>query len=174
MRRVLLTLAVLLLLGSVVQSQNVSSPLPVQDAATSATGSAVPAKAHYIAGNASGNLLGAIFCDQNKAVSISTAATTVVIALTAGKTTYICSWDFFAAGADNVAFVYGTGTTCGTGTTAIIGGTTAATGYNFTAQTGISKTLPTGTAIKEASANDTCIITSAAVQLSGSIQYAQF
>jgi hypothetical protein len=146
----------------------------------SATGSAVPSAARYMAGAASGAagaplLTGVVLCDQFKAVNIVTAATTVVIPLVASKTTYICGWHLFSAGIDNVALVFGTGASCATGIAGIAGGTTAATGYNFTAQTGIVVQLPMGSPVKETTvAADTCIITSGAVQLSGMISYAQF
>ncbi len=142
---------------------------------TTANGSAVAGNPVQIAGNASGNVTRIISCDKFVAVNINTASTAKPIPLVAGQTTYLCGWHLFSAGTNNVAMVYGTGTNCGTGTLAILGGTTAATGYNFTAQTGIVVQLPMGSPAKEtAAANDTCIITSAAVQLSGMISYTQF
>jgi hypothetical protein len=142
---------------------------------TTAAGSAAAGNPEQIAGNASGNVTRVVICDNFKAVNISTATTTVVIALVASKTTYICGWHLFSAGADNVALVFGTGASCATGITGVAGGTTAATGYNFTAQTGVVVQLPMGSPVRQTTvAADTCIITSAAVQLSGMISYTQF
>ena len=142
---------------------------------TTAAGSAVAGNPVQLAGEASGNVTRVIICDKFAAVNISTATTTKIIPLVSGQTTYLCGWHFYSGGTNNVALVYGTGTNCGTGTLGITGGTTAATGYNFLAQSNVSVQLPAGSPVKEtAAANDTCIITSAAVQLSGVISYTQF
>jgi len=141
-------------------------------AAGSAVGGGFPVQ---VAGEASGNVTRFVICDNFKPINISTATTTIIIPLVAAKTTYICGWHLYAAGADSVALVYGTGTTCGTGTLGIAGGTTAATGYSMIAQSNVTVQVPTGSPVKETvAANDTCIITSAAVQLSGIISYTQF
>ena len=142
---------------------------------TTAAGSAVAGNPVQLAGEASGNVTRVIICDKFAAVSINTATTTKIIPLVSGQTTYLCGWNFYSGGTNNVALVYGTGTNCGTGTLGITGGTTAATGYNFLAQSNVSVQLPAGSPVKETTAaNDTCIITSAAVQLSGMISFTQF
>lgn len=107
-------------------------------------------------------------------VNMVTATTTRIVAPTAAKKTYICSIFLFAAGTDNVGIIEGTGGTCGTGTAGVIGGATAVTGLQLTAQTGF--TLGNGASFVAATAGtnvDFCLITSAAVQLSGVVTWVQ-
>jgi hypothetical protein len=141
-----------------------------------ATAAAVPVNALYVGGNGSGNLTGIVACDNSAVISMSTATTTQMIAISgsAGRT-YICSVDLVAAGADNVTLISGSGTNCASNVAAIIGGTTAATGWNFAANGGLAKGSGLGMIYKTATTNnEVCVVTSAAVQLSGSITYTQF
>jgi hypothetical protein len=102
------------------------------------------------------------------AINISTAVTTQLITASGSTTTYITHLDVEAAGTGNITFEYGTGTLCGTGTVAMTGP------YNLTAQSGlvlgnggypVLKPVPSG--------NNVCAVTTAAVQMSGSILAAQ-
>ncbi len=82
-----------------------------------ATGSAVPAGAVYGAGNGSGNLKGYINCDNTYVNNgLASSGSTQAVALSSGKSIYIC--DFFVNTASttavNVKLVYGTGTNCAT------------------------------------------------------------
>jgi len=107
-------------------------------------------------------------------INISTATTTRIIAPASAKKTYICGIALFAAGADNVGVVEGTGGTCGTGTAGIIGGTTAASGVNLTANQGFILQNTGQAQLATAGTNvDLCLITSAAVQLSGHVSWVQ-
>lgn len=58
-------------------------------------------------------------------INISTATTTQILALSAGKAIYVCNGMVTIAGsattAGSILFEYGTGASCGTGTTAITG-----------------------------------------------------
>ena len=58
-------------------------------------------------------------------ISIASATTTQLLALAAGKAIYVCSATITIAGsattAGSIVFEYGTGASCGTGTTAITG-----------------------------------------------------
>lgn len=103
-------------------------------------------------------------------IDIAAAATTVLVAGTSAKKTYICGMMLFSAGTTNVGIVEGSGTTCGTSTLGLIGGNTAAKGPNLTAQAGFNSP-PTGYRIAgtTVNANDICLINSAAVQVSGYI-----
>ncbi len=102
---------------------------------------------------------------------IVTATTTLVITGVSGRHIRICHINMVSAGTQNVGIISGTGSTCGTGTGAIVG-TTAGTGYNWTAQTGISVGSGIGTVMRTVAAGDSiCFITSAGVQLSGVIAY---
>lgn len=142
-----------------------------------ATGAAPPANAILHAGLGSGAtggfLVAAAYGDSFANINIVTATTTLLITGVSGRHVRIAAFSLITAGANNVAFISGTGATCGTGTTGMTGGTTAATGYNFAANGGIVQ----GTGIGEinrtnATGDSVCIVTSAAVQLSGRVSYA--
>lgn len=124
----------------------------------------------------SGNLFGIIACDNHAAVNINTATTTQIIAISGtGGRTYICAIDLVTAGANNVALVSGSGTNCASNLAGLAGGTTAATGWNFAANGGLTKGTGLGMIWKTVTTNnEICLVTSAAVQLSGSITYTQF
>lgn len=149
---------------------------PVSDTSTGATDSAVPSRSQYVGGNSSGNLTGIIACDQSTPINMSTATTTQIIAISGtGGRTYICSIDLVTAGANNVTLISGSGTNCASNVAAIIGGTTAASGWNFAANGGLAKGSGLGMIYKTATTNnEVCVVTSAAVQLSGSITWTQF
>jgi hypothetical protein len=99
--------------------------------------------------------------------NISTATTTQIIPLSGSTVTYVSFFYMQAGGADNVTVEYGTGSSCGTGTTTI-GGT-----LNFGANGGVVGgagfapvlIIPAGQAL--------CFLTSAAQQLSGWVTYVQ-
>src|SRR5215469_9221726 len=106
---------------------------------------------------------------------ISITTTTQIISGTVGKQTYLCSINLIAGAPDNVALVEGTGTICGTGTAGIAGGTTAATGWNFAANGGL--TLGNGfsmVARTATAADNVCLMVSSGAQVSGSVIWAQF
>ena len=106
-------------------------------------------------------------------VAISQTASTKLITGVAGSKIYVCHFHIVTTLANNVAIVEGTGSTCGTGTAGVAGGTTAATGWNLPAN-GI---LPLGNgaaAIMQADAasgDDVCLLQSAATQVSGTLIY---
>jgi hypothetical protein len=106
--------------------------------------------------------------DASAAINVSTATTTQLVALSSGKKIYVGALDVIAAGTGNVTFVYGTGTNCGTGTTSLTGA------YNLTAQAGIAKGNGLGAVLVVPASNALCVTTSAAVQMSGSVAYAQY
>jgi len=141
-----------------------------------ATGAAPPANVIYVGGLGSGatggDLLGVPISDTYKAINISTATTTLLITGVASRQVRIGAIHFIAAGADNVALVEGTGATCGTGTAGMAGGTTSGSGYNLVANQGYTFGSGLGTVISTVTAGDSvCAVTSAAVQLSGGIEY---
>jgi hypothetical protein len=70
---------------------------------------------------------------------INLTASGQVIAGTSAKKTYICSFDLVSATAQNIALVEGTGSTCATNIYGLVGGTTAATGWNLAANGGLTK-----------------------------------
>ena len=100
-------------------------------------------------------------------INISTATTTKVITGITERWTYITSFNVIAGGSGNFQLVYGTDSTCGTGQVALTGA------YNLTAQAGLVVGSGIAPALVIPTGNDVCVITSAAVQMSGSIAYAQ-
>jgi hypothetical protein len=71
--------------------------------------------------SSAGNAVNDFFCDNSAAVSISGSGLTQIVALTSGKQIRVCHLDFSAGAASNFTIEYGTGSACGTGTTAISG-----------------------------------------------------
>jgi hypothetical protein len=105
-------------------------------------------------------------------VSITSATTTRVIAPSASNKVYICRM-FLNANADgDVGVVEGTGGTCGTGTAALIGGTTAANGLQLASKGGV-QLLNGGRTVKTTAGTnvDVCLITADAGPLTGTINY---
>lgn len=151
-----------------------------------ATGSAVPANAQYngvLDASGGTNLLGLAGdpCQTSVKttvpVTLATAAVKVIVTGVSAKKIYVCAYELQNNAADSVAvFEATTGTTCATSAVAVVGaGTsvaTAATGYNFAANGGISRGTG-GFQVLQTSvnANDLCIAQSAATQLTGSITY---
>jgi hypothetical protein len=106
---------------------------------------------------------------------ITTATTTRIVAPSASNKTYACMFFTKASAADNVAVVEGTGGTCGTGTAAVLGGTTTANGLVYTAGDGLL--LQAGgkvAAMQTAGTNvDLCLITSTTGPLIYAIKFVQ-
>lgn len=105
---------------------------------------------------------------NSQPINISTATTTKVITANSARATFLTSWDVMNGGTGNLTWVYGSGTNCGTGTTAMTGP------YPLIAQAGISKGVGVGPVLFAPKAKDVCIITDANVQHSGSFSYVQF
>jgi hypothetical protein len=147
-----------------------------------AAGAAPPGEYNAIAGvtsGATGGFLGGIpVCTDNFPVNISTATTTLAITGVSGRHVYICSINLVTAAANGVALIAGTGATCGTSTAGLVGGTTGATGWQFAANGGLAQGTGLGSIISTVSVGATgdsvCIVTSAATQLSGAINFAIF
>lgn len=114
------------------------------------------------------NCLPAVQASNSVAISISTATTTQLIALSSGKNIFVSSWNVISGGTGNFTLVYGTGTNCGTGTTSLTGA------YPLIAQAGISVGSGLGITLVVPRGNALCATTSAAVQMSGSVSYVQF
>lgn len=140
----------------------------VPAAGQGATASAVPAGATLAGARSGANLVPLIQADASAGFGISTATTTQIVALSGSTKIYVTSFDVIAGGTGNVSFVYGTGSNCGTGTTALTGV------YPLTAQAGIAKGSGLGPVLVVPAGNALCVTTSAAVQMSGSVSYTQF
>jgi hypothetical protein len=116
---------------------------------------------------------------NTKVTPFSLASTTSLklASQVSAKQVYICAIDIVAGAAVNVALIEGTKVTtdCDTATAGMAGGTTAATGWNFAANGGMTKGNGTGIAFRTATVNhDVCLLASTSAQLSGSITWAQF
>lgn len=116
-------------------------------------------------------------CQHNTKVfvALNGTANATIITGTASKKIYVCSLNLLSATTQNLNIISGTVTTCGTGSTAILGlagGTTAATGWNFVANGGISMGSG-GFAIAQVqnNADNLCIVTSSTGQYSGGLSY---
>jgi hypothetical protein len=106
--------------------------------------------------------------DKSAPINISTAVTTQLVAASGLRPIYVTHFDVIAGGTGNITFEYGTGTNCGTGTTALTGA------YPLVAQAGISAGNGLGPVLAVPPGNALCVLTSAVVQMSGSVAYAQF
>lgn len=144
-----------------------------------ATGSAPPSGAEFtggIASGATGGLLqGLTICDQW--VDINVTASAQLITGVSGRKVYFCSGNIqMNGGANTVAFVSGTGTTCATGTTTIPGfqgSTTAANGYSYAANSGQSFGGGiTPFARSTNNADNICILVGSATRVVGGLNYA--
>lgn len=120
-------------------------------------------------------VLNVLACDSSAPVNIASATTTKIItAGSANSFIYICGFAMVPNSVDNVAIVEGHGTNCGTGTLGMAGGTTAATGFNYGANENGHWGAGQGMILKTTVAgDDVCLITSAAIQLSGAFAYTQ-
>jgi hypothetical protein len=162
--------------GTVAVTQATASNLNARTDTSGATGAAPPARADFVGGLSSGAtggfVIGIPVCDSFKAVSMTSATTTLMVTGVSGRHVRICSVNLVTAIANNVVMISGTGATCGTGTAGIAGGTTAANGWNFAANGGITVGSGIGTVMQTAATGDSvCIITSAAGPLAGTIAY---
>jgi hypothetical protein len=121
-------------------------------------------------------LSGITVCDSSYNVDITTATTTLAITGVSGKHVYICSIILMTNAANSVALIAGTGATCGTSTAGMTGGTTAAEGFNVSANGGFTHGGGLGWVLSTkvsggATGDSVCLVTSAATQLSGQIAY---
>jgi hypothetical protein len=112
-------------------------------------------------------------------VSINQTSSTQYITGTSSKKTYICFFHVNNGGAEGLALVEGTGSTCGTNTFGLAGGATAATGWSFIASGGLViagggyTALGPPDADSHATAANVCLFELATDQVSGQIQYVQ-
>ena len=140
------------------------------------TGAAIPTQAPTVTiGGVSNDA-----CNQlaKLGAPINLTASGQVITGTSGKKTYICSIDLISATAQNIALVEGTGSTCATNIYGLAGGTTAATGWNLSANGGLTKGAGIGTVYSpsgdtNATAANVCLLPSSTGQISGQITYVQ-
>jgi Fe-S cluster assembly iron-binding protein IscA len=105
--------------------------------------------------------------------AISQTASATLVNGVPGKRTFICSLSINARDtAVRVSLLEGTGTTCGTGTTAIIGGTLAS--YGISATGGFHGMSPQITIPTAVAGDNICLIQDAGVNVSGLMTYGQW
>jgi hypothetical protein len=106
-------------------------------------------------------------------VPISVTANTVLMKGTGNARYRICAIFLLSTSAESFSVVEGTGVTCGTGTLAVIGSTTAANGPSLAANGGF--TLGNGAATVASQTgfgNDLCILISGSTLIAGNLVYA--
>jgi hypothetical protein len=118
--------------------------------------------------NTSGTPTSIIQAGASVPINISTATTTQLVAAVTSKAIYVTAWDVIAAGTTNFTFEYGNGSNCASGTTALTGA------YSLVAQFGAAKGSGLGPVLVVPAGNALCAVSSAAVQVSGSLAYTQF
>lgn len=101
-------------------------------------------------------------------IAITTAANTKLVTAVSGKAVYITNYLIVANGTGNFQLVYGTGTNCATGQTALTGALNLVAGSIVSTGNGMAPIIVVPQSV------DVCAVTSAAVNMSGSIAYAQF
>jgi hypothetical protein len=163
--------------GQQTAANSISVTLDTDNDFVAADGAAPPTGRAAVGGLTSGATAGLMesltVASEFANVNVSTATTTLLITGVSGRHVRISAISMVTAGANNVALISGTGATCGTGTTGMTGGTTAASGYNFAANGGLTQGTGSGEINRTNSTGDSvCVITSAATQLSGRISFA--
>ena len=105
-------------------------------------------------------------------INTSTAVTTQLVPAVNGQGIYVTSFNFVMAASQTVQFEYGSGATCGTGTTILTGayaaGALAELAISSGSGVGLILAVPAA-----ATGNALCMVTSAATQVSGSVSYTQ-
>lgn len=107
-----------------------------------------------------------ITCDQSAAVSISGSGETQIVAASSGKSVRICSLDFANSAVSNFTIEEGTGTNCGTSTTALTGTYQNVLTY--------SKDYGSRSPLVGGSGDAICLNFASSVTAGGSVVYAQF
>lgn len=105
-------------------------------------------------------------CTNSAIYDAATNGSTRLVTGTSTSRVFVCGFDFFSGGTVNVKLVYGTGGTCGSGTTSIT------PAFQFLAQTGLvdPSTYWRGLTVVPLS-NDLCINTSAGVAVQAIVYY---
>jgi hypothetical protein len=143
-----------------------------------ASGQAIPATAAGTCLGAGGATTADPCSGAKSFATISQTTSTQVITGTAAKKTYVCSYFWSGADAENISLVEGTGSVCATNIYALVGSTTAGAGNNFTAGSGVAQgngggTVAFGSADANATAANVCLLQSGSGRVAGVIGYVQ-
>ena len=128
--------------------------------ATNTTNAGAPSVAQDSTGNVK-----IIQASASAAVTISTATTTQMIALTSSKKIFVTSFNLLASGTTTATWVTGTGTNCGTGQTSLTGA------YDLAAQAGLAVGGGLGPVLVVPAGQALCLTNSAAIKVTGSVAY---
>lgn len=111
----------------------------------------------------------------NFSVPVSSASSVQIItAANSNMIVHVCSAWFGSIGGSDFSMVEGTGTTCGTNTKAMVGGTTAATGMGLAADGTTNDGGGVGSILETVVPGDNvCLIVSGTGPLSGVVSYSQ-
>lgn len=95
------------------------------------------------------------------AINISSATTTQLVAISGSTAVYVCGFQAVAGAGTNPSFLleYGTGSSCGTGTTALTGAMATGVTVSTTAPGPIFETSPGNTILKTPAGNALCAVT---------------
>lgn len=122
-----------------------------------------------VVGSAVQRITPALDAGCNKTIAVSQTTSTDLHTMV--NTGYICSVILVTADAEVLDLIEGTGSTCGTGSAAIIGSTTNANGMSFAANGGVSAPSPYTQFIMVAAADHLCLTQSGSGRVAGVITY---
>jgi hypothetical protein len=158
------------------QSMTLTGDQRVRPDYSAATGSIAPARVAAIGGyGASANPSPITVCDNYATISISNSGLTQIITGGATQFVRICSVVLVVSSATGVNIVEGSGSTCGTNKTGLIGGSTALTGLNLATNGGL--TMGTGVgeiARMQVAGNNVCINNTTAAVIAGGMTWTKF
>ena len=106
-------------------------------------------------------------------IPISQATSTQIISGTSAQKIYVCSFALISSPGENVNLIEGTGSVCATGSTAMLGSTTAANGLSIPANGGLTHGSGAGTVAGAVAtpADNVCLTQSGTARVSGVLSY---
>lgn len=129
----------------------------------SVTGSSVT-----VYGTSSGSIAPIVICDSQTIISTSSSGDAQIVALSATKVIYVCSFNVMSGGSTNFRLLYGTGSNCATNPNYLTGA------YPLIANTGIAAGTGLGPIIRTTASQALCINSSAGVAIAGVVNWTQF
>lgn len=136
-------------------------------AASTAPAASDPAIVAAISPNGADPCMNPSVAKSSAAIDISSATTTALVAASASKVVYVCGFSVTAAGTNpTLKFEYGTGGTCGSGTTATTGTYAPTAGTHIAYASG-------GMAFSGAASNEICAVTGGTPSVQGVLTYVQ-
>lgn len=120
------------------------------------------------AGSANADPCGPSASKSSVPLAITTATTTQLVALSAGKKVYVCAVDASLGLSDTLKLEYGTGSACGTGTTALTGAIAS-----DTAVIQVLAANPSGTLVTAPAGNALCAVSTGTGGIQGVLTYVQ-